>query len=204
MQVSFRMLLVLIVFAWTIFHAAASANCAEKAARLRIAYVSPTGAMAPAWMAAASSAFQSQGLEVELVYIQANAGIAALVAGEIDAVQISAPPIVPVVLAGGNVTMIAGLLNHMIFSLHARKEIKSAEQLRGKVVGADRIGTPNDYGVRSALAKLGLKPEVDVQLLRLGGSAIQWTALQSKQIAASALTPPVSTSTSGFRPSLAN
>src|SRR5206468_377239 len=73
-----------------------------------------------------------------------------------------------------------------------QKEIKSAEQLRGKIVGADRIGTPNDYGVRSALAKLRLKPEIDVQLLRLGGSAIQWTALQSKQIAASALTPPVS------------
>src|SRR5438094_472107 len=92
----------------------------------------------------------------------------------------------------GNVTMIAGLLNQMIFSFHAQKEIKSAEQLRGKIVGADRIGTPNDYGVRTALTKLGLKPESDVQLLRLGGSAIQWSALQSKQIAASALTPPVS------------
>ena len=59
-------------------------------------------------------------------------------------------------------------------------------------MGADRLGTPNDYGVRTALNKLGLKPESDVQLLRLGGSAIQWSALQSKQIAASALTPPVS------------
>jgi ABC-type nitrate/sulfonate/bicarbonate transport system substrate-binding protein len=88
--------------------------------------------------------------------------------------------------------MIAGLLNKMIFSFHAQKEFKSAEQLRGKIVGADRIGSPNDYGVRTALTKLGLKPESDVQLLRLGGSAIQWTALQSKQIAASALTPPVS------------
>ena len=56
-------------------------------------------------------------------------------------------------------------------------------------MGADRIGSPNDYGVRTALTKLGLKPESDVQLLRLGGSAIQWSALQSKQIAASALTP---------------
>ena len=136
--------------------------------------------------------FQTEGLDVELVYIQSNAAIAALVAGEVDAVQISAPAIVPVVLAGGNITMIAGLLNKMIFSFHAQKEFKSAEQLRGKIVGADRIGSPNDYGVRTALTKLGLKPESDVQLLRLGGSAIQWSALQSKQIAASALTPPVS------------
>src|SRR5436190_10965220 len=67
-----------------------------------------------------------------------------------------------------------------------------AESESAFLAGADRIGTPNDYGVRSALAKFGLKPEIDVQLLRLGGSAIQWTALQSRQIAASALTPPVS------------
>jgi len=187
-----RMILASIAFVLAIFHAAAWAVAAEKSAKLRVAYVSPIGAMAPVWMAAASSAFQSQGLDVEIVYIQSNASIAALVAGEVDAVQISAPAIVPVVLAGGNVTMIAALLNHMIFSFHAQKEIKSAEQLHGKIVGADRIGTPNDYGVRSALAKLGLKPEIDVQLLRLGGSAIQWTALQSKQIAASALTPPLS------------
>src|SRR5438093_10211115 len=187
-----RILFAVVAFGLAIFRAPAPVVAAEKPAKLGTAYVSPIGAMAPVWMAAASSAFQTEGVDVELVYIQSNAAIAALVAGEVDAVQISAPAIVPVVLAGGNITMIAGLLNKMIFSFHAQKEFKSAEQLRGKIVGADRIRSPNDYGVRTALSKLGLKPESDVQLLRLGGSAIQWSALQSKQIAASALTPPVS------------
>jgi ABC-type nitrate/sulfonate/bicarbonate transport system substrate-binding protein len=185
-------LVALVALALGIFCGASRAVAAEKPVKLRIAYVSPTGGMAPVWMAAASSAFQTEGLDVELVYIQSVSAIPALVAGEVDTVQISAPPVVPVVLAGGNITMIAGLLNKMIFSLHAQKEFRSPEQLRGKLVGADRIGSPNDYGVRTALTKVGLKPESDVQLLRLGGSAIQWTALQSKQIAASALTPPVS------------
>ena len=187
-----RMLCAVVVAGLAIIFAAAPVLAAEKPIKLRAAYVSPIGAMAPLWMAAASSAFQTEGLDVELVYIQSSSAMAALIAGEVDAVQISAPAIVPVVLAGGNITMIAGLLNKMIFSFHAQKEFKTAEQLRGKIVGADRIGSPNDYGVRTALAKLGLKPESDVQLLRIGGSAIQWTALQSKQIAASALTPPVS------------
>jgi len=187
-----RLLVALVAFVLEIWCAAACAVAAEKPAKLRVAYVSPIGGMAPVWMAAASSAFQTEGLDVELVYIQSSSSMAALVAGEVDAVQISAPAIVPVVLAGGNVTMIAGLLNKMIFSFHAQREFRSAEQLRGKIVGADRIGSPNDYGVRTALSKLGLKPESDVQLLRIGGSAIQWTALQSRQIAASALTPPVS------------
>ena len=191
-QIKRRMLFGLVAFGLAMLRARAPVVSADKPAKLRTAYVSPIGAMAPLWMAAALRPFSKEGLDVELVYIHSSAAIAALVAGEIDAVQISAPAIVPVVLAGGNITMIAGLLNKMIFSLHAQKEIKSAEQLRGKLVGADRIGSPNDYGVRTALTKLGLKPDSDVQLLRLGGSAIQWSALQSKQIAASALTPPVS------------
>src|SRR2546430_13501835 len=63
-----------------------------------------------------------------------------LVAGEVDAVQISAPAIVPVVLAGGNITMIAGLLNKMIFFFHAQKEVNAAEQLRGNMGGGGRTG----------------------------------------------------------------
>jgi sulfonate transport system substrate-binding protein len=178
--------------AWNIDHgrAAAPAIAADKPDRLRIAYITTSGSMATLWMAAASSAFHSEGLDVELVYIQASAAIAAVLAGEVDAVEISAPGIVPVVLAGGNLTMIAGLLNKMIYSLHAQKEIKSAAQLRGKVVGTDRVGTPGNYGVRTTLTKLGLNPDTDVQLLAVGGLDIRWPALQSRQIAAAGLTPP--------------
>ena len=114
-----------------------------------------------------------------------------MLAGEVDAVEISAPGIVPVVLAGGNLTMIAGLLNKMIYSLHAQKEIKTAAQLRGKVVGTDRIGSPGNYGVRTTLVKLGLNPDTDVKLLAVGGLENRWPALISGQIAAAGLTPPV-------------
>src|SRR5882724_6402571 len=180
----------LVALGLSILLAAAPAIAADKPDKLRIAYITTSGSMATLWMAAASSAFQNEGLDVELVYIQASAAIAAVLAGEVDAVEISAPGIVPVVLAGGNLTMIAGLLNKMIYSLHAQKEIKSAAQLRGKVVGTDRIGTPGNYGVRTTLTKLGLNPDTDVQLLAVGGLDIRWPALQSRQIAAAGLTPP--------------
>ena len=171
---------------------AAAPTAKSSPLKLRIAYVAPVGVMAPVWMAAESGAFRREGLEVELIYIEARSAIAALIAKEVDALEISAPGIVPAVLAGADVTMIAGLLNKMIFSFHAQKEIKSAEQLRGKIVGTDRAGTPSDYGGRMALTLMGLKPESDVQLLRLGGSAVLWPALQSGQIAGATLTPPQS------------
>jgi NitT/TauT family transport system substrate-binding protein len=185
-----RVVVLLVMLGISILRAAAPAIAADKPDKLRIAYITTSGSMATLWMAAAASAFQNEGLDVELVYIQASAAIAAVLAGEVDAVEISAPGIVPVVLAGGNLTMIAGLLNKMIYSLHAQKEIKSAAQLRGKVVGTDRVGTPGNYGVRTTLTKLGLNPDTDVQLLAVGGLDIRWPALQSRQIAAAGLTPP--------------
>src|SRR3990172_4235971 len=161
-----------------ILHMANSARHAEAAAptagsspvKLRIAYVALSGVMAPVWMAAESGAFRSESLEVALIYIDARSAIAALVANEVDALEISAPGMIPAVLAGADITMIAGLLNKMIFSFHAHKEIKSAEQLRGKVVGSDRVGTASDYGGRMSMSLLGIKPESNVSVLRIGGS----------------------------------
>lgn len=183
-----RILVLLVILGLVVTRAAVAA---EKPEKLRIAYITISGSMAAVWTAAASGEFQKEGLEVELVYVQANAAIAAVLAGEVDAVEISAPGIVPVVLAGGNLTMIAGLLNKMIYSLHAQKEIKTAAQLRGKVVGTDRIGSPGNYGVRTTLVKLGLNPDTDVQLLAVGGLENRWPGLVSRQIAAAGLTPPV-------------
>jgi len=79
-----RMLFAIVAFGLAILRTPAPVVAAEKPAKLRTAYVSPIGAMAPVWMAAASSAFQTEGVDVELVYIQSSAAIAALVAGDIQ------------------------------------------------------------------------------------------------------------------------
>jgi ABC-type nitrate/sulfonate/bicarbonate transport system substrate-binding protein len=139
--------------------------------KLRIAYVAPIGVMAPLWMAAESGAMKAEGIEAELVLVEARAAIAALIAKEVDALEISMPGIVPAALAGGDITMIAGLLNKMIFSFHAHKDIKTAEQLRGKVVGSDRVGTASDYGGRMSMSLLGIKPESDVTVLSMAKGA---------------------------------
>ena len=76
---------------------------------------------------------------------------------------------------------VAGMLNTMIWDLYARPEIKSAEQLKGKIVGTERPGSPVAYGTLVALRKLGLTPK-DVQLRILGGSAQITAALLTGQI----------------------
>jgi NitT/TauT family transport system substrate-binding protein len=115
----------------------------------------------------------------------------ALIANEVDAIQISAVPLINASLRGFDVAFIAGMLNTMIWDLYARPEIKSAEQLKAKIVGTERPGSPVAYGTLVALRKLGLTAK-DVQLRILGGSAQITAALLTGQIAAGAAAPPVS------------
>ena len=51
-------------------------------------------------------------------------------------------PLINALLRGFDVVFIAGMLNTMIWDLYARPEIKSAEQLKGKIVGTERPGQP--------------------------------------------------------------
>ena len=163
----------------------------EQPQTIRIAYVSPVTTMAPIWIATEIGAYQREGLDARIIYIDARVAVAALVAGEVDTIVISAPSVIPPVLSGANIAFIAGLHNKMIFSVHAQPDIQSPAQLRGKIVGTNRPGTPADYGNRVALTKMGLKP-TDVQLLPLGSSGVMWQALQTRQVAGVTLAPPYS------------
>jgi ABC-type nitrate/sulfonate/bicarbonate transport system substrate-binding protein len=170
---------------------AARETRAAAARPLRIAFLFTSGTMASLWMAKESGAFAKEGLEVEMISMGSTLALPALLANEVDVIQVSAAPVITASLRGFDVVFIAGMLNTMIWDLYARPEIKSAEQLRGKIVGTDRAGSPVAYGTLVALRKLGLSSR-DVQLRPFGGSIQVASALQSGQIAAGAAGPPVS------------
>lgn len=158
---------------------------------LRVAYLSTSATMASVWMGKESGAFAKEGLDVEVLSMASSVGLPALIANEIDALQVSAAPVLTASLRGHDVVFVAGLLNTMIWDFYARPEIKSVEQLKGKVIGTDRPATPVAYGTLVALKKMGLSPK-DVQLFPLGSSAQIVAALHGGQIAGGVGSPPAS------------
>jgi ABC-type nitrate/sulfonate/bicarbonate transport system substrate-binding protein len=122
---------------------------------LRVAYLSTSATMTPVWMAKETGAFVKEGLDVEVLSLASSSFIPALLANEIDVVEVSAAPIITASLRGIDVVFIAGLLNTMIWDFYARPEIKNVEQLKGKIIGTDRPATPVAYGTLVALKKWG-------------------------------------------------
>lgn len=173
---------------------------ARPARPLRIAYLSTSATMASVWMAKESGALVKEGLETEVISMPSSSAIPALIANELDVVQVSAAPVITASVRGLDVVFIAGLLNTMIWDFYVRPEIKSVEQLKGKIVGTDRPGTPVAYGTLVALKKMGLTPK-DVQLRPLGSSPQIVAAFYAAQIAGGVGSPPASfqMERSGFR-----
>jgi ABC-type nitrate/sulfonate/bicarbonate transport system substrate-binding protein len=167
--------------------------------RLRVSYGATVGVHVPIIAAQRTGEFERAGLTVEVQRIATNTSITALLTGDLDLVQVSAPALVSANLQGGaDLVFIAGALDRMILSLYAAPNIRSGEDLRGKVVGTDRPGTPVAFATNLALARLGLTPS-DVQLLPIGTDGFV-PGLQAGQIQAAALTLPNSSAAlrSGF------
>jgi NitT/TauT family transport system substrate-binding protein len=147
--------------------------------------------MASVWMAKEIGGFAREGLDIEVLTMQSSSAIPALIANEIDVLQVSAAPVLTASLRGIDVTFIAGLLNTMIWDFYVRPEIKNVEQLKGKIVGTDRPATPVAFGTLVALKKLGLTAK-DVQLRPLGSSPQIVAAFYAGQIAGGVGSPPAS------------
>ena len=156
---------------------------------LRIAYLSNSVTMASLWMAKETGAIAREGLDVEILSMTASVAIPALIANELDAVQVSGAPVLTASLRGHDVVFVAGLLNTMIWNFYARPEIPNVEALRGKVIGTDRPATPIAYGTLVALKKLGLTPK-DVQLFPVGSSTFVIAALHAGQVMGGIASPP--------------
>ena len=173
----------------------ALSRCADAQSRptrpLRIAYLSTSATMTPVWMAKETGGLAKEGLDTEVLSLGSSNFIPALLANEIDVVEVSAAPVLTGALRGIDVTFVAGLLNTMIWDFYARPEIKTAEQLKGKIVGTDRPATPVSYGTLVALKRLGLTPK-DVQLRPLGSSPQIVAAFYAGQIAGGVGSPPAS------------
>jgi ABC-type nitrate/sulfonate/bicarbonate transport system substrate-binding protein len=158
--------------------------------RFSIAYGAPGGFAVPLWLADSIKAYADGGVMADVRYIESSAAVAALIARDVDAIQLSAAPVITADLNGNaDLVFAASVLNRPVFALYTGPSIKTAADVRGKVVASDRPGTPSDYGARLILSRIGMKPS-DVKLLTVGGSAATIAALVSGQAQAAVVSPP--------------
>ena len=170
---------------------AAPANAAEQPRKLRMAFTSLSGSMAPPWAARDGGYFAKHGLDVEVIATPSGVeGMNALLAGELQFLHIAGGTTVSAAVGGGDVVILATTINTFVQNLVVRPEIESAEQLRGKALGISRFGTSIDTGARVALRHYGLVPEKDVAIVQIGAVESIVAAMQGNRVQAGILSYP--------------
>jgi ABC-type nitrate/sulfonate/bicarbonate transport system substrate-binding protein len=156
--------------------------------RVRAGYSGISGYQAPLWLAVDRGLFTKYGLTVDPVLFRGGAeSSTALTAGEIQFDVVAPQPHIAADLSGADIIIIGTYFNKHTYSIVARREIHSPQDLKGK-----KIGVLSTVGLNAIVVNTALKhwrmDEKSVTLLRAGGSRDRLNALQSGLIDATTLT----------------
>lgn len=133
--------------------------------------------------------YREEGLDVEAILIRGAVGLQALVGGSVDYTSASGSTIAAAV-RGLPVKLVFVSSAKPQFDLVSQPQIRSVQDLKGKIVGISSRGGSIDLLTQMILQKNGLTPNKDVTSIVVGGQEDTALALRVGRIAAALLTPP--------------
>ncbi|HWO41402.1 MAG TPA: ABC transporter substrate-binding protein [Candidatus Eisenbacteria bacterium] len=130
--------------------------------------------------------FLDEGLEVQKIQIQPQIGVKALVSGDID-YFLAWGSTLRAAATGVPLKVVLGIASRPLHVLIARPEIKSGQDLKGKILGVDSFAGTVDYLTRTLARHYGLEPDKDVKIIVTGPSPTRFAALKAGSIDATAI-----------------
>ncbi len=164
---------------------------APQVVKARSAYTTISAAAAPWWVALDGGYFREQGLDVELLHVDAGAPLlAALSTGELDITFAGGPSLVVGVLQGFETMTIGSTANMLEDSVFVRSGIQTVQDLKGGTVGVTNLKAITDVAARLGLQRMGLTPDVDFFTRRTGGLSESLAALETGALDGASLNVP--------------
>jgi len=129
-----------------------------------------------AGVAAKKGIFKEEGLDVEIIRMNANVAMSALIAGECDYTMIFAS-VIRAAMRGIPLKVIAVLIDSPPYAFIAKPELTSLKALKGKTIGIGVFGSSNDVVARLMLERAGIDPDKETKLIAFGSDAARFAAL---------------------------
>ena len=163
---------------------------------IRIGIISTTFGYAPVFVAKEKGFFKREGLVPEIVVISRNEQIVqALIS---DSLQFgNVPPNLLLTLRQqgmSEIKLIAGSFNGTTYSMITQPKYKKIEELKGSGARLAMSGITSAAAMmmKEVLKQRGVFYPRDYSLISVGGSNVQFTALQTKQVDGALLAEPIS------------
>jgi NitT/TauT family transport system substrate-binding protein len=144
--------------------------------------------------------FRDEGLDLELIRMNANVSVTALATGDIDYTMVFAS-VVRGALRGMPMRVVASFMDSSTHLLIARPEYKSIRDLKGKTLAVSNYGATSDVAARMMMKHGGVDPEKELKIIQLGAERGRYAALKEGIVDVAVLSPPTDTDAqrNGFR-----
>ena len=162
---------------------------AHSADRVRIAVTNYNMSFLGAGVALHRGFFKQEGLEAEIIRMNANVAVAALVSGDIGYTMIFGS-IVRAALRGMPVRVIASFIDGSTHALVARPEFQSVKDLKGRTLGIQAHGASDHLAALMMLRHHGVDPEREIKTVALGPASARLAALKQGVIDVAVISPP--------------
>ncbi len=130
--------------------------------------------------------FKAEGFAEQLVSMNSDLSVKALVTGDVSYAT-STTSIARAAAVGFPVKILASFFNGSDYSIVVNPGIKSANDLKGKIVAVTRFGSAVDSDLRVGLKHLGLDSLRDVKVIPVGAGDFRLVALLSGRVDATIL-----------------
>jgi NitT/TauT family transport system substrate-binding protein len=185
-----RIRLLLVLLQLIVVAVSQSASAAEKLVGIHSARVL---SQSMPWIAQEAGLFKKHDLEFPLVFIASSPAVtAAMLGGDAEIGLTGGEGMIRAYIQGATEFVFIGAVKNVLtHSILAKAPIRKPEDLKGKRIGINRIGSNPHYFAVQALKRAGLDAARDVTMIQSGGAPETLAALLSGGIDAATLTAPM-------------
>jgi len=165
--------------------------CAQATAadKIRVSVTNYNMSYLAAGVAAQRGFFKEEGLDVEIVRMNANVAMSSLISEDVDYTMIFAS-VIRAAMRGIPLKVIAVLIDSPPYAFIARPEITTMKALKGKTVGIGVYGSSNHIIARMMLERSGIDPDRETKLVAFGSDGARFAALKEGLVEAAIIAPP--------------
>ncbi len=157
---------------------------------IKVGYPQLSGGSMPLWVISDNKLDQRYGIDVKTIYIAGGATLThSLVAGDID-IAMTGGAVVGAVLSGADLEWVGIGLSTYAFTVYARPEIKTINDLRGKIFGVITRGASSDHAAIALFNRYGMKANQDVKFLYFARQGDLLAALDKGVVVAGVFSSP--------------
>lgn len=157
--------------------------------KIRLSVTNFNMSFLPSGLAVRKGFFKEEGLEAEVIRMNANVAVAALASGDCDYTMVFGS-VVRAAIRGLPVRVVASLIDGSTHALIARPEFKSMKELKGKTLGVQAYGATDHVAAVMMLKHFGIDPEKEIKVVALGPASARLAALREGVVEVAVISPP--------------